>query len=603
MIISQYYLLGDSLTLGFKPDDWILYFNYKLLGENPLSKIFSVWTQRGLYTTYQVYYMGFLDKLFGLNYYSFHLINLIFKIIASISLYPLVLLLFKNRVLAFISVILFSISHSAAGPLEFVVKGSDYLAIFWMNLFFIAYYLIIAKRLNELKYNLILLALFILALGSSPIRLFPLIIIPPLIEAFNILKREQADIKKGMLRLLFFYLPFIPLILYSPVSALGDSLGPLGVIKKISEGNWHLIPSPFSGIGFTFIAGDLWTKIFGLIEMDNFKNYFFFLLGGPTIIFGLLTFIISRIIISRNRLSFFILTLLISYLFEILIFFTVFKASYDGGNLYSAIFGGYIAIAGFMVFLNWLKQNTQDMIQIAFWSGAGFLFLFTFLTWFFAPLGTSFNEMSYYLVVSSIGSSLLTAAFFTALYKKIKLYGNKLLPFLVFLAIIPMFQMSSSEIRSTYFQLNKDGRGAQGQIIMQMEAETKLADFKEGNSALFYFDTSDITGWGPFYSEGFLTSFPFFMLMSQDKVRDGCVGLIYENNKMTELRKTIEVQGKSKGFYYRALCINNGKQSIPYLFFNLDNFYAFKIYDKKLIDIKENILKELNLEYYSSKDQ
>ena len=184
--ISNYYLLSDSLTLGFKPDDWILYFSYKALGTNPLSQIVSVWAERGIYTTYQVYYMGFLDSLFGLNYYSFHFVNLIFKIVATISLYPLILVLSKNKLLAVLSVILFAISHSTVGPLELVVKGSDYLAIIWMNLFLIVYYLIIVDKLVGLKYHLLLFILFILSLAFSPIRIFPLIVIPPMVEIFLI---------------------------------------------------------------------------------------------------------------------------------------------------------------------------------------------------------------------------------------------------------------------------------------------------------------------------------------------------------------------------------------------------------------------------------
>jgi len=192
IVAVQYYLLRDSLTLGFKPDDWILYFSYKSLGSHPLSKIASVWSERGLYTTYQVYYMGLLDSLFGLNYFLYHWSNLVLKILATVSLYPLILIIFRNKLLAALAVIIFSFSHSAVGPLEFVVKGSDYLAIFWMNLFLLMYYLIASNKLKGWKYYFLLFVLFYLSLAFSPIRIFPLIIIPLLVESFLVFTQYKS---------------------------------------------------------------------------------------------------------------------------------------------------------------------------------------------------------------------------------------------------------------------------------------------------------------------------------------------------------------------------------------------------------------------------
>ena len=601
--ISNYYLLSDSLTLGFKPDDWILYFSYKALGTNPLSQIVSVWAERGIYTTYQVYYMGFLDSLFGLNYYSFHFVNLIFKIVATISLYPLILVLSKNKLLAVLSVILFAISHSTVGPLELVVKGSDYLAIIWMNLFLIVYYLIIVDKLVGLKYHLLLFILFILSLAFSPIRIFPLIVIPPMVEIFLILKHfDWTAIKKSFIRLVVLYWPFIVLILYSPISVLGNAGGPFGVFEQVSKGNWFYVLAPISGIGYTFIANDYWGKIFGLLITDNFKNYLYFLSGGPTIICGALTAAVAWSRIPKRKLLFFILTTALNFILQILFFFIAFhhlgitssNVNYDPSNLYSVIFGGYIVVSGFMVFLNWLKWGGSDRVLALLWIGSVFLFIFTFLTWVFAPLGTGFSSTSYYLVVASIGSSLMIATFLVSIYEKIK-HRLKLLAFLPFLIIILIFGMSSHEIRQRFSSLNKDGRGAVGQIIMKEEARRVLKDYKVGDLILVYFDTSDISGNGQFYSEGFLTSLPFFMHFRDNKIVDGCIGVIFEDSNMVELRKLVQAQNGIKGFNYPSLCITEGKSSLRTLFFTQDHFYAFKIKDRKLIDIKESVLNQLHV--------
>ncbi|MBI2085916.1 hypothetical protein HYT74_01085 [Candidatus Daviesbacteria bacterium] len=604
VVLSQYYLLSGVLTLGFKPDDWILYFSYKLLGSHPLSKIISVWLERGIYTTYQVYYLGFLDSLVSLNYQAFQYINLTFKILATLSLYPLTQVLFKRKILSFLAVLLFSIAPSAVGPLEFVVKGSDYLAIIWMNLFLMVYYLIIANKLVGLKYYFLLFFLFILSLAFSPIRIFPLIVIPPLVEIFLILKHfDWAAVKKSLIRLVVLYGPFVVLILYSPISVLGDARGPFGVFDVVLKGNWFHILAPLSGIGYTFISNDFWGKIFGLIMTDNFKNYLYFLAGGPTIILGLLTALIVWAGILKHKLLFFIVTALLNFIFQVLIFFIAFhhlqvqtfpQANYDPINLYSVIFGGYIIILGFMVLLNWLKWGRSDKVLAGIWMGSAVLLIFTSLTWVFGPLGTGFSSTSYYLVVASIGSSLMVAAFLVSIYDKLKVSRLKLLAFIPFLILIPILGMNSYTIHSRFSSLNKDGLNAAGQIAMQQEARRVMKDYKISDSALWYFDTSDITN-GPFYSEGFLTSFPFFMHLRDNKLTDGCIGVIYEDAKMVELRKLVQVQDGIPGFNHPALCVNNGKGGFKSIFFNAEDFYAFKLKGKKLIDIKEIVLDKLNI--------
>lgn len=603
VIGAQYYLLGDSLTLGFKPDDWNLYFGYKMLGFNPLSKILSVWSERGMYTTYQVYYMGLLESLGGFNYQVFHQINLIFKILATLSIYPLILILFKRQLLAVLAVIFYSISASTVGSLEFTVKGSDYLAIFWMNLFLFVYYLIIIDKLVGLKYYFLLFFLFILSLAFSPIRIFPLIVIPPLVETFLVLRMfDYTVMKKSSIRLAVLYLPFLMLFLYSPVSVLGDAQGSIGVLKVILGGNWFNILSSLSGIGYLFVTNDYWGKIFGSILANNFENYLYFLLGGPTVILGFVTLLLVWAKIPRLKVVFLTVTTLLNFVFQVLIFFVAFhhlnvptfpKANYDPTNLYSVIFGGYIFIIGFMVFLYWLKEERKDRIKGALWIGSAFSFIFTFLTWLFAPTGTGFSATSYYLVVASMGSSLLMAAFLVVIYDKLKSGRLPLLAFLPFLILIPIFVMNMQEIHQRFSGLNNDGRGATGQIIMQEEARRVLKDIKAGDSILVYIDTSDITN-GPFYSEGFLTSFPFFMHFKEGKLIDGCIGMIYEDAKIVELRKIFRVQDEIVGFEYPLLCVDGAKGRFKRLFLTTDQFYAFKISDKKLIDIKHRVINQLN---------
>lgn len=611
VVSSQYYLLHDTLTLGFKLDDWILYLSYKILGSNPLLKIASVWAERGLYTTYQVYYIGLLESLVGFNYQLLRGANLILKILATLSLYPLVLILFKRRMLAFFTVIIFSISFAAIGPLEFVVKGSDYLAIIWMNLFLITYYLTISNEkvhffkrgFYKWEYFLLLL-FFLLALISSPIRMFPLVIIPIMTELFLILKKHFCliTVKRSVRRLLILYFPFVFFLLFAQISLYGNIYSPVIIFKEILNGSWFMLLMPISGIGYAFIPDGYWEKIFGLLITNNFKSYLIFLLGGPTIVCGLLTLML---IWSRNlvhKFFFFIFTITVNFTIQLLIFFVAFhhlkiptssKLFYPD-SLYSVIFGTYILVVSIMLFIyHWLKRKNHDGALNAIWVGFGLLFIFTLFTWLFAPVGTTFNGSSYYLVVASVGSSIIMAAFLVLLYDKIKSGRLKFLVFSPLLVFILIFKISDYEIHKKLFSLNENGLNADKQTVLQQEAKRVIEGYQKESFMLVYFDISDINGNGAFYYEGFLNSFPFFMHLHEDRLIKGCIGTIYEDHNLVKIKKTIRIQDGVKGFNYSALCINEEKGTYNDLFFTSNDFYAFKIKGMKLIDIKRDILNRL----------
>lgn len=600
----QFNLLKSALDIGFTPDDWSLYFAHRLLGDNPINKLAQVWGENGAYTTYQVYYIGLLESIAGFNYKSFQTINITFKILAVLSLYPLILTVFKRRMLAFLTCFLFAISSSSVGSLEFIVKGSDYLAIFFMNIFLLIYYSILTEKLRGKIWLLASLILLILTLAFSTIRLYPLLLIIPAIEVYLLFKCGLKNVKKSFLRLLLYFSPFFALLIYSPGSILGYLQSPFGIMGKILEGNWHLILSPFSGMGSTFIVNEYWGKIFGTLSVDSFKDYLFFILGGPTVIYGLLTAIVA-ILKSQRPWKFFLFTFFLNLILEISAFFIAIHYKilpaengmhYEPTGLYSALFGLYILVLGFTLFLEDLKSKTGDVMLKALWAGSAILFIFTFLTWVFAPLGTGFSSTSYYLVVATIGANIFTAALLVIIYdfnKRIKFKFIRLfLKSLVFLFILAIFLMNLKEIIFFFNYLNSNGRSASGQQMIQSKFRQRISRIDLSKPTLFYFDTSDITGEGRFYTEGFLSSFPFWMHFQGDKLINGCTEVLYSNDHK-QLLQFIKVENREKGFFFRSLCVENGKGGYKEVLHKRENFYAFKLKNKDFIDIKEVVLKEL----------
>lgn len=605
VFLLQFTLLDSALKIGFKPDDWILYFAYKTQGLHPLSKLLEVWAERGIYTTYQVYYMGLLEGLVGFDYRSFQVINLIFKALGTLAIFPLVLVIFKNKLLAILTTLFFAISHSSVGPLEFAVKGSDYAAIFWMCMFLIVYYLTIKKYPRDFLWLGISLILLLLTLLFSPIRLFPLLILLLLTEIYLLIKNQNLNnLKNILIRISVSYTPFLFVVFSSPDSILGILKGPLGIFKSIMEGNWHLILSPFSGMGYTFIPGEYWQKIFGSISVNTLSEYAFFLLGGPTVIFGLLTLIVA-FLKSKKPWSFFIFTFGLNFILEFLVFFVATHSKYlfsgeglyyESTGIYPALFGIYILVLAVTSFMEWVRKDGDNNLLLGFWLGPLFLFIFTFATWAFAPFGTSFSPTSYYLVVASIGSSLFIAAFLLSIYSRVisirKWLLRSVLLFPILLILISICVMNGKEIRARFLDLLANGRAAHGQQLLQGKFRERLGNFDNSKPSLFYFDTSDLSGEGPFYSEGFLIGFPFWMHFQDGQLIDGCIEVLYLNEHK-QLLLYIREQDGEKGFLFRGLCVEGGRSSYKEILYKVENFYAFKIKSRDFIDIKEQIFMEL----------
>ncbi|MEK7616901.1 MAG: hypothetical protein AAB414_02515 [Patescibacteria group bacterium] len=605
VVTLQFTILELALKIGFKPDDWILYFTYKSLGSNPLSEITKVWAERGIYTTYQVYYMGMLEALVGFDYRLFQVLNITFKALGTMAIFPLVLIIFKDKLLAILTTLFFAISASSIGPLEFVVKGSDYVAIFWMCVFLITYYLIVTKYPRNFLWLIVSFILFLLSLLFSPIRLFPLLVLLPLIETYHLIKNLNLDnVKNILIRMSIFYLPLLILIVYAPDSVANLLGNPLSIFKKVGEGNWHLLLSPFSGMGHTFIPGDYWQKIFGLLTADTLPEYTFFLLGGPTVIFGTLTLLVA-FLKSKRPWLFFLITFCLNFISEILVFFVATHSKYlpkDQGmhyeptGIYSALFGIYILVLGSICFMEWLRKDRNDYLLLAFWLGPLFLFIFTFATWAFAPFGTSFSGTHPYLVVSAIGSSLLLSAFVSSIFKRVisirgRLFRSILL-IPIFIIVISIFVMNGKEISMRFLYLLANGRAAYEQQLLQGKFKERLGNFDNSKPSLFYFDTSDLSEGGPFYSEGFLASFPFWMHFRDNNLIDGCLEILYLNEHK-QLLSYIKEQDGERGLFFRGLCMENGKSSYKEILYKPENFYAFKIKSRDFIDIKKDLLKEL----------
>lgn len=606
--LMQYDLLHPTLEIGLTPDDWSFIFWYKLLGSDPLSKIADVWAVRGPYTTVPLYYTGFIHSLIGFEYQRIQLIGILFKTLATLVIFPLVFIVFKNRLLAFFTTILFAMAYPASGALETAVEPSEYLGMFSMGLFLITYYHIIKNNFLDWKWLIFVTILLVTTIMLSLMRLYPLLVLVPLIEIYLLTQKWSINtLKISLLRISILLSPFILITLFSP-SVIVSYVGVLPtVLQRVLEGNWHLALTPLQGLGHTLpISVNLW-KIFGLVNMENFRDYVFFILGGPTIIFGLIILFLT-LFTSVNRWRFFMLAFCLNFILEILVFFIATyyltipvesKVSFDAPRIYSTLFGLFILVLAFAYWIEWNIAGRKDNLLLALWVGPIVAFVFISLTWILAGVNLVFGQgaQDHYLMIPSAGTSIFIAGLFVLVYEKSGArfrWFKGITILLMIIILIGLYLLNRNLIHSYFNHVNANGRAATGQQLIQERFREKIKNIDLNKPALFYFDTSELSGDGPFYTEGLLSPLPFFMHFQGNDLVNGCFEVFYESKE--KLALFIKEENGEGGFVYRSLCVQNGVGGYTEVLYKPENFYAFKLKNKDLIDIREDVLKELGVE-------
>jgi hypothetical protein len=104
---------------------------------------------------------------------------------------------------------------------------------------------------------------------------------------------------------------------------------------------------------------------------------------------------------------------------------------------------------------------------------------------------------------------------------------------------------------------------------------------------LFYFETKNER----FYPVPLIIGFEETMLLRDWELRNGCIGVIIDKNI---LEKSIIVKDGIKGFKATGLCVKDlFEASRPEILFTTENFTALRLEGKKVIDIKEEVLRGL----------
>ena len=591
---SQTLILRPHLEFGFSPDDVWFFSDFSSLVGSTFSKFNQVWQSAGAYQAPHTYYGGILFTFFGFHYLSYHIASLIFKILSIISLYILIQVVFKNRLLAFASGIMFAIHYGSVGSMEMVTRTQDYLLIPAMNIFFIIFYLNYLRRSKNILWIILTSAVFFFSFFINPVRAYPYIPFILFLGCIFYLKDRSISNLRWITKTLIII--FLPLILFFRFMGTHSSPGNFfTIVQMISDGNLQMLLAPFSSFGSLFLQND------GLKFLSSptwaLTDFISYLLGGPLIIFGVSTIILSKILFKKP-LKFFLGILATNFLLEFLIFLAIdtgknlpehLKMTYDPYTFTpSAVFGVYIIILTVFIFIEWLN-NKQNKMLILYLLGITFSVTFVWLTWLVYSLVHIPMGIYGYSTIPSQGISVAISAILVFAYQQFKNQGWFLKAFApcVFLVLVFYFFYSNNQIQ-TYLKATMDyGNKASDQTFLKNKFWNFLKRDSTPCNNFFFFETTPNEPNGLNYSFIMIDRFDrWYSLYGPYNSKKPCpVALLVSDE--AKLLSSYTTQESKEGFLYKYF---NGGDN----FFSLEDFYAFKLQKRDIFDIKEEMLKKIN---------
>lgn len=605
--ILQYLILKPHLGYAFADVDWMFLLYFKELSaqyHDPVSHFINAWNKWGVYT-YQVYYIGLIEQFFGSVYKNFQIVTLIFKIVATLSIYPVIYLLTKNKIAAFLTTLIYSISYSSVGVMYTVVTSGLYVAIPVMNLFFAWYIYLITKGKNTIWEILTGFLLFSLTLLLATERMYPLLPTVILIELFWWFRSGfiKTVLFNGAKRLLVLLTPFVIVLLYKPSTATLLSGNTEVTYHKFISGNWQVILSPIISLGGLFIPKDYW-PIFGTPMMNNLSQYLGFLMFGPMVIFILLT-VFFIFFLSCKRLIFLADVLVPTTVLSIIVYFLsthqlyisdAARMHFDFGYVIPALIGCFIISFTFALFREWVRIDKKDRLLISMVGGIVIAGIFIILTWIAADYVLVFTGIHRYLTIPAIGSCLLIAGLMTKVFNKMEISKFfRPFAFTIFLFLIPL-TIFNSKIISDYmkYELEFAGTDAASHIRMKEKFWSFLGNLSESEPSIFYFDESADYDNGYFDETTIMAGFNYWM---QFRGRD------ITSNRLTQIPLRSNLICPEP----RSMCLNKVKSLITFkngeagilfgdVFYKKENFYAFRFINRDIVDIKPEMVKAIGLE-------
>lgn len=622
--VLQSIALRLNLEYGFRDGDWWIIRRYISLGPLSLDHIMTAFKLHAAYT-YQIYYAGFLTKIYGLDFHNLYQASQFFKFLSALAVFPLVLMITEKKTTAFLSSIIYSIAYPASGALFMFLTGGYFIAIIFLNIFFMMYWFVLNSGREKTRWLFCLLFVFLITLMLNPERMYPLIPLVIIVEFFWIWRKNwsKSSIAVSFKRIVILLLPLIIFyIIYtiwfkSQVASAFFAPQVLIAIKtrivSILQGNWQLLLYPFASFGSMFLHGEYW-KLLGSFKTDGFMAFMISILR-PMIIFSVITTMLMNLI-SKKPIRLILTTLIPVFFFGIIIFLSAqnwltidqstrvhFDINFIG---LPAFFGFYILSLSCSFFLVWLKDKNERILLTPFILGSAVSFLFIFFTWMASDVQIIFLGPQRYLTVPAIGASIFIAALIVLIFNKLRkssLWKN--FAFCTFLLLIPVIIINKN-ISNDFFSYELKSAGMEGKEQTRMKNKFWLLvpRMSINEVSLFYFDEAEDKQNGYFNESTILAGFEDWIQFDRGKsmvVNRPNPGMLRTNLQCPEhthenclkiLKKGLDAVKGVTGIWYKDTIRGETEPR----FYKLDNFYAIRFVNKDMVDISQDVLAELEAE-------
>lgn len=438
IILSGLFALQDSFRLTLFGDDWLAFWRYSYhLGPESINQFNHITYFLTVYGPQDVL-MGLLLKVFGLHSFPYFVVSYLMRIIAALTIFPLVYYLSKSSFASFIASLSFAITFTGIETTNWVFNMPSYLGIAFLNLFL--YFFFIARE-KKYQYTIIFSAIFFyLAFVTASIRMTGLPLIVLALELIWLLQEQTFKVFKTILFRLtiitgaFFLVKFGGQSLGITDDHFGRFLyGIQEIGSYLSAGKTDIILNPFIMIGSLFIPDLLWQKVI-LITAGNGMIVTFFL---PFLLFFIFfIFLLSQGKPENKNARFFIISnIALGILWTLSVRF-ISKQNLsilnDTFKIGEALIGGYFIIATVTLIYYFWKKSQGKLLLLAL-----ILTIFPFIIpWVFAPTGY-YATSHRYLILSAIGVGIFWGSITTFI---IKPFYRVLLLIVVILAFLLQIQ-------------------------------------------------------------------------------------------------------------------------------------------------------------------
>lgn len=588
LIYVQLELLKPQLKFGFSDIDWGFLNIYKQLNWQNSSVIDKFIQNWGVYA-HQTYYIGIQEEFFGLNFESYQITTQVFRILGIIATYPVFLIITGNIPASLVSMVLFAFAYPAVATTHTVITSSDYLAILFMNLFFWFYVFLIQHNIKKWYFLTVGSALFLLTLFLSTERMYPIIAWLMVVEIFLLVfhKFSRAYSRVAIKRIFIFFSPMAAIFLIKAggfLNFLSSNGGQL--VRDILSGNLSHFIRPFVSMGSMIVPQSFW-KYFGEPTINSFSDYMQFFRSGPLTAFVIMTMVLCFTFERSKKFIFQILVIVIPFSILTFILINTQRNNFDVLLITPALIGEYMVVFGLVSFIHWFRYQQREKLLVGISVSLTLAFTYILMTWIAADIYLIPAGVHRYLTVPALLTCLAFGSVLALMAKKLMFTNRfRVFAFIPFLILVPVIFVWSNQITNFLQGELKNGFGAADKQLMKDQLLNFLGNMSNDERSLFYFDFNDDQDNHYYYDNTILGGFSAWMMWDprinfRDKLTPVAIWSKFDQLVVAKTQK----DGKA-GF----LIIDH--------FYSLQNFYAFKLKDKKIFDIKEQILDQLDMPAY-----